>query len=166
MSLPLDPITTKTDDVLSLHIGGKVGWCFGSSALGVWRLPKTDDHGYLGAALIDALSDHCKLLRPGMISLSGPPYEAENPMSADAAVLHLGLLMCVRVVAFRRKIRMEVPSISAVRDKMLGRAEFPRSGLRDAVMSFARRRGIESPDVDAAHALVLWSYSFEMGRKP
>lgn len=160
MPLPLEA-TTATDAVLSLHIGDKVGWSTGER-LGVWKLPNTPDHGYLGAALVDALSDHCKLSRPTLITLSGPPYEAESPMSADAAVLHLGLLMCVRLVAFRRKIRMEVPSITKVREKMLGKSEFNRSGLKDSVMSFARRRGHDKLDIDASHALVLWSYSSEM----
>ena len=149
--------------VLCLHLGNKIGWSSGSSDAGVWQLPKTDDHGCLGAALIDAVADMTRVLRPSAILLSGPPTEVETTARPDVAVLHIGLLMCVRVFAFRRKIRMEVPNVEVVRETMLGRREFGRAALKDAVMGFARRRGLDKIDLDAGHALVLSAYVQQRG---
>lgn len=152
--------------VLALHLGDKIGWSYGPSSLGVWTLPKSNDHGCLGAALIDAVSDITKVLRPNEIALSGPPNEVETTARPDVAVLHLGLLMVVRVFAFRRKLKMVVPNLHQVREKMLGRAEFPRAGLKDAVLGFARRRGLDKLDLDAGHALVLWEYAEAATARP
>lgn len=143
---------------LAIHLGEQVGWCYGT-AHGLWRLPKSDDHGYLGAALIDAVAGACKLLQPTAIILSGPPSEVEAGTRPDIAVLHIGLLMAVKIFAYRRHMKVDVPNVETMRHEMLGRSEFhSRSGLRDAALSFCKRRGIDAIDQDAAHAIVLWSY--------
>lgn len=150
--------------VLALHLGeGGVGWCYGSSDLGLWRLPKSQDHGLLAAALVDQVADFCRLMSPKLIVLSGPPDEVEAGATSDVAiaVLHIGLLACVRLFAYRKKIRIEVPNIHDVRQAKLGRQSFSRGALRDAVLSFAARRGLDALELDAGHALVLWSYQFE-----
>jgi len=149
--------------VLSLHMGGdRVAWCYGSSDLGLWQLPKSDDHGCLGAAVIDAVSDFCKVMKPRVIVVSGSQGDIES-VRPDVAVLHIGLLMAVRIYAYRRKIPLEVPNIQEVRAKVLGRSDFPRAnGLKSAVLSLARRRGLNTVEVDQAHALMLWSYRSEL----
>lgn len=145
--------------VLALHLGTVgIGWCYGASDLGLWRLPKTADHGILAAALIDKLADFNKLLHPRVIAVTGPPNEVEASGSPDVAVLHIGLLMVVRLFAGRRKIVVEVPNIYDIRAAVLGRAEFPKSGLRSAVLSFAKRRGLNTIEVDTAHALLTWEW--------
>jgi hypothetical protein len=149
--------------VLSLHMGdGRIGWCYGSTELGLWILPKTDDHGCIGAAVIDELRDLCKVMQPRVIVVSGSQGDIES-VRPDVAVLHIGLLMLVRLISYRRKIPLEVPNIQEVRAKVLGRSDFPRAnGLKSAVMSLARRRGLNTIEVDQAHALMLWSYRSEL----
>lgn len=157
------------DGVLAIHLGDAVGWCYGGDHMdggGVWYLPKRVDAGFIGAALFDALADLCKRSKPRLIVLTGPPSEVEAAGSPDVAVLHLGLLMCVQVFGWRRKIATEVPNVETIREKMLGRAEFSASGLKDSVLSFGRRRGLDPLDVDAAHALVLWEFYWNRGDKP
>lgn len=162
----LSDTTGAPGGILALHLGDRVGWCYSSSNLGAWTLPNTTDHGCLGAALIDAVSDITKVLRPVAITLSGPPSEVETTTRPDVAVLHLGLLMCVRVFAYRRKLKMSVPNIGEIRGRMLGRNEFPRNGLRDAVSAFAKRRGMDKLDLDAGHALVLREYIEAITTRP
>jgi len=149
--------------VLSLHMGeNSVAWCYGSSALGLWRLPKSDEHGLLGAAVLDALRDVCDLLKPRVIIVSDPLGDPES-LRPDVAALHIGLLMAVRIYGYRQKIPVEVPNIQEVRGKVLGRSDFPRAnGLKSAVLSLAKRRGLNTIEVDQAHALMLWSYRSEL----
>lgn len=142
---------------LAIHLGGDIGWCYSPSEMGLWRLPKTDDHGALGAALVDAISDFTKVLRPGSFLVSGPPGENDGGRP-EVAVLHVGLLMCVRLFAFRRNIIVEVPSLVDVREKILGRGDLSSVKVKLAALSFAKRRGISTIAVETAHSLVLWEY--------
>lgn len=155
--------TTNQSGVLALHLGENIGFCAGDHVVGSWRLPALDNHGALAAALIDALSDFAKLHRPTGFILSGRPNETDASVRPDVAVLHIGLLMVVRLFAFRRGYQVEVPSLDRVRETALGQSEFTKAKLKAVVLGFARRRGLSLSDVDAAHALVLWEYSQKVG---
>lgn len=159
---PMKAADGEPGGILCLHLGGgSIGWCCGSSTFGLWRLPADGDHGMLGAATVDALADVTKVMQPRAIAVSGPPNEVET-IQPDIAVLHVGLLMCVRVFGFRRRIAVTVPDLAAVRGKILGRADLPPAKAKVAALSFLKRRGITGVDSAVAHAMVLWHHQTEI----
>lgn len=155
MSKTADRSAAGQGGTLAIHLGENAGYCL-DGAPRVWVLPKHDDHGYVGAALFDALSDMWKVLRPDRILLT---VQIDDPDDRAPAALQIGLSMCVRVFGIRRSVPVELVHPMTVHQVVFERADLSKRALKTLVTSLAKRRGMTSPDPDAAGALVLYEYS-------
>lgn len=153
---------THPDGVLALHLGLRTGWCFGSTGTepkyGTWRLSEGMDHGEVGAAFLDVLSDHRKIMRPAVIAITSGLTDATDAESAQLAVIQIGLAFSARVYAWRRSIEMAIVNPDVVRDHYLPPGRAP---IDERVSSWCRGRRADPKHASAAHALMLWHYARE-----
>lgn len=140
---------------LAIHLGSNVGHCYGGKPQ-VWVLPKHLGPGYIGAAMLDALADLWKVDRPDRILVSAP---MDNPEDSAEASLTVGLVMAIQIFGHRRSVPVELVHPHTIHSAIFERADMTNRQLKTAVISLAKRRGLTSADLDAAHALTLYEYA-------
>lgn len=153
--MPKTTADANRNGVLAIHLGDNVGYCIDGNPQ-VWVLPKHSGNGYVGAAMLDALSDLSRVSAPSRIVVSSSLDDVETP--EDASVI-VGLSMCVQVFGCRRGIPVELVHPSNVHQAIFERDDMTKRQVKSAVSGLAKRRGLGLCDMDACHALVLHEFA-------
>jgi hypothetical protein len=152
--------------VLALHLGTRTGWCYGTASearpsFGTWRLADETNHAEIGAAFMDALGDHRKLMNPAVIAITSGIGDVDDASAANLAVVQIKLAGLAEVYAWRRSLGLAVVNADEVRAKHLGSS---RAQIDAQVTAWARKQGWDAKHPTAAHALLLWHHAILIGR--
>lgn len=149
--------------LLSLDVSGITGWAFGGfadriPATGIWPLPRRDDSDVVGAriaALENTLSAALDAWCPTVVVMA----EAFPGRNMDEAMAKFAMLGIVRSECWRRKIRCLVQPEGTVRKEVLGRGGGSSETMKQLVMDWCHRQGIDVEDHNAGDAAVLWRWT-------
>jgi Holliday junction resolvasome RuvABC endonuclease subunit len=115
----------------------------------------------LAARLEDIFS--LPLTKPDLVVFEAPLPPPAQSGERSARVL-IGLAGVVEMICFEHEVRCEESTVEEVRRLVLGRSRFPKGTSKGYVMQWARGRGLDPADDNAADALALLHYRHLMGR--
>jgi len=144
--------------VLCLDLARKTGWAVGVPGqrphCGVVEL-RGASNGALYASLVDWLEDAIRLHLPADIVVEAPLHRGGHA-GQQAALLALGMLAHVELVAHDHAIRCLSEHVQTTRKQVMGRGHFPKGTAKDAVAEWCRSKGYDAPDDNSRDALLLF----------
>lgn len=136
---------------VAIHLGTNAGYCLAGQPK-VWVLPKHSGPGFVYAALYDALDDATRVSTPSRILVSAAPEDGED------AALTIGLTAIIQIFGHYKSVPVDLIGQDTLYKSVLQQEYATKRQIRVAITSFAKRRGMTSPDPDAAGALLLYEY--------
>lgn len=151
-------MTTALRTVLALDLARRTGWAVGVPGqrprCGVVELRGTTN-GAVYASLVDWLEDAMRLHKPGEIVVEAPLHHGQHA-GQQAALLALGMLAHVELMAHDHAVRCFTEHVQTTRKQVIGRGHFPKGTAKDAVKDWCIAQGFDAPDDNSRDALVLW----------
>lgn len=147
--------------LLALDLSTQVGWAVGpiggEPICGTWVLPQIGGEGARFASFENVLADAIAVHEPSVMAVEAPlPLPAMN--NREVAFQQLGLRAIALSEAYRASASVHESDTYTVRLAVLGTGRFPAGKVKDAVLAWAKREGIDVPDHNAADAACLWTF--------
>jgi hypothetical protein len=148
---------------LSTTAGFAYGHDFSEPTHGVWKLGKDGNTGRYFSCLAAQVESAIALFEPCGVIFEAPlPPQAQSG-ERPARVL-LGLAAVVEMICFEQAVPCEEATVDQVRTLVLGRSRFPKGTSKEYVMQWARGRGLNCADDNAADACALLHYRHTLSR--